>query len=79
MTHSGFIGSYVSWYILCIYINQKRSWSMSYGKSIFGKLGKVNNSRNLKMAQADSASPSYGCYLRVFPAGGKGRGTGKID
>lgn len=45
---SGFFGGYVFWYVLCIYINQKRSWSMGYGKSIFEKFAKVNNSRNLE-------------------------------
>lgn len=52
MTHYlGFWGSYVFRYVLCIYINQKRSWSMGYGKAIFGHFGKVNNSRNLKKWQ----------------------------
>ena len=81
MTHYlGFWGSYVFRYVLCIYINQKRSWSMGYGKAIFGHFGKVNNSRILENGIGQiSASPSFGCYLRVFPAGGKGRGTDRID
>lgn len=49
MTHYlGFWESYVFRYVLCIYINQKRSWSMGYGKAIFGHFGKVNNSRILE-------------------------------